>query len=99
MLTNVLGIASNSGIQIAFRLGVLLIFTSLVCFLAIRLALSLVSGTKVKARKQWDVEPASGDNEKLIARLLSGCKEEPVSQSLLNNEIQRLLAEQSKTRR
>lgn len=99
MLNNIFGIASNSGIQIAFRLGVLLIFASLASFLAIRLAMSLVSTSRVKTRKQWDVEPASGESEKLIARLLSGRKDESVSQSLLNSEIQRMLAQPSKMRR
>jgi hypothetical protein len=99
MLTNVFGFASNTGIQNTFRLDVLLIIACLASFLAIRLAMSLVTCARVKERKQWDVEPAPVDNQSLIARLLSGCKEEPVSQSLLNDQVQRLLAEQSKTRR
>ena len=96
MLTNVFGIASNSGIQLAFRLGVLLIFASLVSFMAIRLAMSLVSCSKVKARKQWDVEPAAGENETLIARLMSGCKEESASQALLSDDIKRLIEQGGK---
>ena len=95
MLPNVFGLASNSGIQIASRLGVLLIFASLVSFMAIRLAMSLVSCSKVKARKQWTVEPAAGENETLIARLM-GCKEEPAPQSLLNNDIKRLIEQGGK---
>ena len=96
MLTNVFGIESNSGIQIAFHLGALLIFASLFSFLAIRLAMSLVSSNSVKARKQWDVEPAAGANETLIARLMSGCKDEPASQALLSNDIKRLIEQGGK---
>ena len=91
MLDNVFGISTNSGIQVTFRFGVLLIFASLVSLLAIRLAISLVSCTRVKARKQWDVEPAQDDNQSFIERLLCGCKEEPASSDLLNQDIQRLL--------
>ena len=97
MLTDFFGIASNSGIQIASRHGVLMIFVSLVSFMAITLAMSLVSNTRVKARKQWHVEPAAGENETLIARLRGG-REDQASQALFCDDIKRLIEQGEKTR-
>jgi hypothetical protein len=95
MLGDVFGIIANSGIELVFRHGALLIAASLLCLLAIRLVMSLLSAKKEKARKHWEVEPAAGDDPSLIARLL-GCKEGTSSQDLLNEDVKLLLEQCAK---
>jgi hypothetical protein len=59
MFDNVFDFAAKSGLEFTFRLGALLIAACLISFLAIRLAMSLPSCVRVKARKKWEVEPAA----------------------------------------
>jgi hypothetical protein len=88
MLDNVLNLASKSGLEFAFRFGALLIAASLMSFLAIRLGMSLVSSVRVKARKQWNVQPAT--DQSLVARLLTG-PDESTPQNFFTDDVKRLL--------
>ena len=91
MLDNFFIVATNSGIQVAFQLGIALIATALVSFTAIRIWMSLVATSTEKARKQWVVQPAEGAQPSHIARLLGNYEEQPASQALLSDEVQHML--------
>jgi len=63
MFESILGIDSNSWIDQVFRLGMFLVGASLLAVLAVRLAISAVATTRVKARREWQVAPARGEEQ------------------------------------
>jgi len=99
MLDNVLNFALHSPYEQALRVGLFLIAACLLTMLAIRLAMSLVSVGRVKARKQWMVEPPlPGSEQSLIDRMLYGVVEDQATETLLSDEVRAML-EQVATRR
>ncbi len=69
-----------------------MIAAALFIMLAIRLAMSLVSIARVKARKQWAIEPPIDNQESLLARLMRGDVDESTQQQLFTQEVRQMLA-------
>lgn len=88
MLDNFFGMATNSGIQIAFRYGALVIAATLFTLFAFRLAMFLASNTGAKTRRQWNVEPATDAEQTLMARLLN--QEQLIPQKIHTTDMRRL---------
>ncbi len=95
MLDDVLNLALHSPHEAAFRAALFMIAAGLLNMLAIRLAKSLVSIARVKARKQWAIEPPIGNQESLLARLMRGEVDESTQQVLLTDEVRQMLAHAS----
>ena len=91
MLDDVVNLAFHSPYEAAVRAALLMIAAALFTMLAIRLAMSLVSVARVKARKQWAIEPPVGKQESLLARLMRGEIDESAQQDLFTEEVRQML--------
>jgi hypothetical protein len=92
MLDDISRVAFHSPYEAAFRAALLMIAVALFIMLAIRLAMSFASIARVKARKQWAVEPPVGKHESLMGRLLRGEVDESKQQALFTDEVRQMLA-------
>lgn len=92
MLDDVLKLAIHLPHEAAFRVALLMIAAALFIMPAIRLAMSLLSIARVKARKQWAIEPPMGNLESLLARLMRGEIDESSQQELFTEEARQMLA-------
>lgn len=93
MLDSVLKLALHSPYEAALRIGLLMIAVALFTMLVVRLAMSLVSIARVKARKQWQVEPPIGKEESPLARILRGDVDESTQEVLFTDEVREMLAQ------
>jgi len=98
MLDNTLNFALHSPYEQALRLGLFLVAGCLITMIAIRLAISLISVTRVKARKQWMVEAPAANEQTLIERMLYGDCENQITETLFTDEVRAML-EQVATRK
>ena len=94
MLDKLFEVASYSEMQSAFRLGEILIAATLAFFLATRIAILVASIAKVKAKKEWVVEPARLDHS-FFAQLRSDSEQKSTSQNLFGDEIKRMLEQRA----
>ena len=92
MLDSILKLTLHSPYEAALRIGLLMIAVALFTMLVVRLAMSLVSISRAKARKQWQVEPPIDKEESLLARLVRGDVDESKQQVLFTDEVRALLA-------
>jgi hypothetical protein len=90
MFENIFGIAANSGIQMALRYAALAIAATLITLSIFRLAMFLASHRGAKAKRQWDVQPATSAEQSLMARLLNCDEVELIPQKLLTTDVRRL---------
>ena len=99
MLENILGSISNSTIETAMRVGLFMIAATFLMLLAVRLTMSMVSVARVKARREWMVEPVEGDEQPLVAQLLFGKQEPTMQENLLSDDVRRLFEGNRSTRK
>src|SRR5579871_5563805 len=91
MFQNILGFTSNSTVEMAMRVGMFMIAATFLTLLAVRLTMSMVSVARVKARKEWIVEPVAGEEQSLVAELLFGRQEPSMKEEFLSDDVRRLL--------
>lgn len=92
MFDDISRFAQYSGYEAALRAALLMIATGFFITLATRLAMSLVSVARAKARKEWAMEAPIGKQESLLARLLRGEVDESSQQVLFTEEVRQMLA-------
>lgn len=95
MLQNILGFTSISPIGTAIRVGLFMIAATFLMLTAIRLTMSMVSVARVKARREWMVEPVAGDEQSLVAQLMFGKQEPSIKENLLSDDVRHLLEKTS----
>ncbi len=96
MLNELFSALSNSSIEFGFRLFLFLIAASILTVLAFKLTVSVASNARVKARKEWVVQPAVDEEQSLVTRLVLGKVDNQQQEILLNSDVRRMLDEASK---
>lgn len=91
MHDEVLELAANSWAGMALNLILILVISSLLCALSIRLLISIAATERIKARKDWRIGSVAGLENPLLARLIGKDQAPPVPLDLLNEEVKRLL--------
>ena len=95
MPDSVLNFPLHSSYQAALRVGLLIIAVALFLMIVVRITMSVASIARVKARKEWMIEPPIGKGQSLLSRLLVGEADESAQEVFFSEEVQQMLAQTS----
>jgi hypothetical protein len=98
MLDSVFEAVSQSNVESAFELGMVLIPASILAITTVRLTVSAISAAHEKEKKEWHVGHASVRSSSLDATLCGSTTGQQTSAKLLSPDVKKLMIRNDRRR-